>query len=733
LNLKLINIHNNGKTIYLFCRNEKGIPSIRTVSTFSPFYYEPTNESSDAISYDGVPLKKIIAISPADVAKQRSSTSYSADIKFVKNYLIHVVDDIEKTVIKYFFIDIEVLAKELPDLDRAEDHISCISVYNSLSKDIQSWYLGTQEGDTLEEKEKILLDGFVDYVKKEQPDLILAWNINFDYKYLFNRWKVIFNSSFAKNISPVNQLRYGEQRDKDIFYPAGISILEYGGNKVNPGFFRKIKNKEQSYKLDAIALKYWKKGKTDAKIDFTELNSDIEKRNREDVEIMVNLEKEFDLIPYYDEIRRFSKCLWEDLYHNSRVIDSFILNEAKKRKIILPNKQKKEKSEESESFKGAYRRAETGTFKNIYKADVRGMYPSQLVNFCLDSTNIRPQPEKDTIKINDVNFRQNQDALLPSVAKDLLKSKDLLKIELKKTKEDSDEKKILQNKYDSYKSLVNSLFGVTAYSSFRLYDKTIASTITFLSRDLLKYCEEALQKNGCNVIYTDTDALMYEANEDKIDFLNELVFKWSKEKYNKEGIDIEFESEGIFDKLLILGKCHYYGYVRGKEKPEIKGLEIKRSNSTVFESKFQENLINKVLDGAKKEDILEWVKSEKERIKTISLLDIAFPCRITKKYVNIPIFKRAYENTRIIKPKFKVGKGELFYYMYVNPMGIDSNNKSINVLAFTSENNNFIKKDMIDWKEVTRRNIILKAETIFSAIGLDKDLLSDGGYQLKLF
>ncbi len=731
--MQLVNIFNKNRMIYLFTRNDKGILSIRKDNNFYPFYYEPTNIQPDIKSYDGVPLRKIIVSEPSEIAKSRSINSYSSDIKFGKNYLLHKVNKIDKCPLKYFFLDIEVLTPELPDELEAKYPISCISLYNSLSKNIQSWYIENQIGDTLEEKEKSLLNNFVDYVKVEQPDLILSWNIDFDYRYLYFRYNKLFNSNFAKNISPISQIRYAEDREVDLFYPAGISILEYGGNRAKKGFFSKIYSKEISYRLDDIALKYLGKGKEFAFTDFSKLNNEIEKRNREDVIIMVNLESKLHIIDYYNEIRILSKSVWEDLYYNSRVIDMFVLGEARKRRIVLPNKPKKQEDDE-ESFEGAYRRADTGVYKNIYKADVRGMYPSQLVNFCLDTSNITNKTGENIIKIDKINFIQNTEALLPSVAKDLLKQKDLLKLELQSFKGNKEEERVLQNRYDTYKGLVNSLFGITALPSFRLYNKVIASTIAYLAKDLLKYCEEALKKSGCNVIYVDTDALMYESEIDEADYLNSIVYKWAKEKYGKEDIDIVFESEGKFKSLLIASKCRYVGYIEkdGKIKKEIKGMEIKRSSSTKFESKFQELLIDKILNEESKENILDWVKGEKERIKTLDLLEFSFPCKINKEYKNVPIFKRAFDNTKKIKKDFKVNKGELFYYIYVKPIRIDKNNKPVNVLAFSREDRNFITMDRIDWKEVIRRNIDSKIETIFKAIGIDKELLNDS-CQLKLF
>ena len=705
MGLRLQNIYNNRRTIYLFCRDEKSNQIIRKDTTFYPYYYEPDQEGKFK-SYDGVPLRKVFCSEPKQVGQQRSLNSYEADILFTKRYIIDKIDKFEKGPIKYLFIDIEVLSDEFPDQKEAKYPIVCITVYNSLYQSIRTWWIKQYKD------EKIMLKNFVEYIQLEKPDLILAWNINFDYTYLYNRIE-----NFASKISPIKSIRYGEEK---LLYPAGISILDY------LSLFKKVNPREKSYALDYIAQEHldeksWGRG------DFSELNEDIRKKNINDVNRMIKLEKKYKILDYYNEIRLFTKCLWEDVLYNSRIIDMIILQEAKKREVILPNRSK---SNEAETFQGAYRRAETGRFFDIYKADVASMYPNQLINFCLDPINISTKKTKDAILIDNTLFIQNQNAILPTLAKQLIKQKDKIKKELKLIKADNPIKSIIQNKYDAYKALVNSLFGVTAFPSFRLYNNLVASSIAFLARDLLQYVEQKIQKQGYKVIYTDTDALIYKADEDKIDLLNSLVKEWAIEKYNNPNINIEFESEGKFTKLLILGKCHYYGYINKnlsiQEEPEeeIKGIEVKRSSSSVFEAEFQKSLIEHILNKEDKETIINWIKKERERIKSLSLEEIAFPCKIAnKKYKNEPIFVRAYKITQEHFPNFKINKGELFYYIYILPSG--------NVYAFTSNNKDHIERDKIDWNEIIRRNIIGKADTIFSVMKWDIKTALSG--QLTLF
>lgn len=714
MKLPLVNIANKDRTIYLFCRDKFGKLSIRKDTKFYPYYFEP-DQQGEYKSYDGINLKKVFASKPQDIPKMRSTISYSSDIPFIKRYLIDKIDAIIKSKYKYCFIDIEVLANELPSYKDPKYTICCISAYNNFDEDIKTWFL-SDYNDNFKNKEKYLLDDFVKYIKNNQFDIILGWNVNFDYRYLYNRYKYIFNKNFAKNISPINYIR--SSNTDDIFYPAGISILDY------MTLFKKVFMREPSYALNNIAIKYLEEpdwGET----RFNTLTDAIKDKNINDISRLIKLEKKFNLLSYFDEIRVLSKCLWEDVIFNSYVIEMFVLNEAKEMGLVLPNKTKRDKKE---TFKGAIREAiELGDLYNISKVDLTSAYPSMIFNFCLDSMNIAQKG----IKINNITFKQNNKALLPRVIKKMLTLKNDLKKQLNNTHPNSNTYKELKIKYDAIKGLVNSCFGVIGYEGFRIYDLNVVSAIAYLVRDLLTYVRNKLEIKGYKVVYFDTDSIFYASKEDLTPMLNDIIKDWALTRYNKVDINLQFDYEGFFTSIFILARCRYVGYLKTKSNAiikEIKGVEIKRSNSSIYESYFQDKLIDKILNKESKYNIEQWIKEEKIRIKTLDLEYIAFPCKIQNKiYKNMPIFIRAYENTKKINSDFNINRGDLFYYIYVK-----TNDSNRNVLAFKKDDKDFINRDMIDWDMMIKRNIINKAEPIFDAKGWDKNNLYDDA-QLKLF
>jgi len=695
----ITNIYNDKREIFTFYRDNDMKLHVHKIEGFFPYFYEP-DPAGAFKSFRGESLRKIIVSLPQDIKKKRSVNAYEADILFTRRFLIDKVDVLEKCPIKYFMVDIEIQTTEFPSVKEAKFPISCISIWNSENKETKTFYLP----DFASEYE--LYQAFVRYIKAEKPDILLGWNfVNFDYQYLHNRFP-----DLPQSISPIGKSRYGAE---DILYPAGISIVDY-----MEWFKKTTLNREKRYSLDYISQKYLQ----DSEIittDFSIVNEELKRKNINDVVRLAKLEERFNLLGYYDEIRRMTKVEFEDLEWNSRMLDQLLLQEAKNQNVVLP--MRKEETEEVD-FQGAYRDVlETGAFFNVYKADLSSAYPYAIIDFCLDPANIMESGDianEDIININQNLFKQRPDALLPTVVKKLVSLKDDIKKELKMVPVDSEDYKDIKTKYDAVKGLVNSSYGVMGNRYFRLYDNRVASTTTYLVRSLLKYVIDKLGENKYKVLYVDTDSVFYQADRELTKELNEYIQQWARELFGKTNVSTEFAHEGMYEKLLLLAKCRYAGYLRktnGELEEELKGIEAKRKDSTTYMQIFQKKLINKILDREEKDVIFNWIKEEIANFRNNKIVDIGFPCRVSKpkhEYKSIPIFIRALEATK----DFNIKLGDSFYYIYMRER--DKNGKDV-VLAFTEDINDHINRDKIDWERGIERNIVMKLDTIFEALKWD--------------
>jgi DNA polymerase elongation subunit (family B) len=535
-------------------------------------------------------------------------------------------------------------------------------------------------------------------------------------------------NNFATAISPIGMVRGGSKEFRE-FYPAGTSIIDM------LSWFKKIYKQEKSYALDAIMEKYLGKGKEFKNVDFSIINDDIKKRNIGDVIGMYDINKKFKLISFYDEIRRMAKINWEDFEYPMRVIDSLVLQEAKKRNIVLPSS-RGEENRESE-YEGAYRETfASGDFYDVSDYDLSSCYPSVIRDLCLDPQNIYTQNIENTIPINitdrktqelikTIYVKQNPNTILPNIMKELLLTKDKFKVLKKNTPTDDPDYENICLSYDAVKAITNTGYGAFGNRYFRLFSSDVVSLITSIARDLLHYLKDKLEENKYKVLYTDTDGcIVNDSGKDLSDMLNKLIQDWSMARFNKPS-SITIEKKGTFKKLFLLTLCRYKGWIETPTglKEEVKGVQILRKDSTQYIAKFQDILIEKIFNKETKEQIIEFIKSEMERIKTLPLLEIAFPARIgrqldeyktevTNKSGNTynkkpPVFIQAYQNMQKISPKWKKPLGDLFYWVYV------TKDNEMMPMAFDEETQNLIKD--VCWKKQIERNITNIVQTIFDA------------------
>lgn len=726
--LNIQNIANIRSNIYLFIRNQDLSLKIEEIKDFMPFYYEPS-PNGKFLSYDNVKLDRIYCSEPSQIKERRSSSSYESDILYTKRYLLEKIPQFTKSPTVKCFFDIEVPSPdEFPNPENAKYPISTIRAWDNKSNKLNNFYIKDLKS------EYNVIQEFVNYLKKLQPDLLIAWNIEgFDYPYLCGRYP-----EFPQSISPINQSRYG---NGELWYPSGISVIDL------LGLFHKFTlGKKESYALMNIGheeLNY----ELEEDIDFTDLDKCYEKCGL-DVMKMVELDKKYALIDTFNEIRILTTCLWEDLppkkvgmsyqSNNSKPLDMLFLREAKKLGIVLPKKET-EFDEDLEKIQGAYRQIfAKGVFKSdeknkVWKVDLSSAYPSMLRDFCLDSTTVSEEPIEDAIKI-DIHeretgeykccywYKQNSNAIIPTVARKLLTMKDDLKSRLNSLDKNSEEYNKLDIQYASLKSVVNSLYGILANRYFRLFDNRIAETTTYLVRDVLHYIEKKVEKSNCKVIYVDTDSVFYVGEKDLTENMNIWIQEWAMDKYENPNVSLEFSKEGYFEKLFILALCRYIGYVRSSKgvKKEIKGVQMKRKDANPFIKKFQEELIEKLFENPDKKFILKFIENKIKDLKKQSILDIAFPCKMSKSidsYKKDEIYLRALRNRQEGDENFQKKIGEKFFWVYIENDDIERN-----VIAIDKQDVQDCDLNL-NWPKMMERNVFNIVDTIFDGMGWGLEFL----------
>lgn len=374
--MKLINLHNpsNSRSIFKFFRDDNGELSFQEDNSFYPYYYEEDSSGIFTGYLNGKKYKKVFVPTPSDVRRQASPTALGIDIPFTKNYILDNIQTLAPVIPRICFMDLEVKTDSIENCRDYSKPIISIAIYDSFTNKDYVWYAGDLCG-TLNQRERIIINSFCAKIKELKPDIMAVWFGNqFDIPYLQAR-----DRYWARKASCVSLERYGYRTPAGEFIklPVGCAVIDL------MEYYRKYTlNKWVTYNLHDVLVREFGKGKTYHEVDFNKLTNDVKERNRGDVLDLVRLEQKHNVIEFFNQIRletfcdleelqsitSFSKGEYQHRSNNSRMFDTALLRESKKRKIVLPNKPseidfKKLDGAERETF-------ECGRFKNAFKDDL---------------------------------------------------------------------------------------------------------------------------------------------------------------------------------------------------------------------------------------------------------------------------------------------------------------------------------------------------------------------------
>ena len=222
----------------------------------------------------------------------------------------------------------------------------------------------------------------------------------------------------------------------------------------------------------------------------------------------------------------------------------------------------------------------------------------------------------------------------------------------------ADNHSLLAGRNGKFQFVGQSLYGVTGWDRFRLYDKEGAAAVTATGREVINFTETAATELDYQVAYGDTDSVMLELGHDtsKADaieqsfdieeYINDRYDDFAREELNAEAHRFQIEFEKLYRRFFQAGrKKRYAGHIIWKEGKDvddidITGFEYKRSDIAQITKEVQKNVIDTIVTGENIDDDLEEVKTYLNEVITgflegeLSLEEIGIPGGIGKRLSN---------------------------------------------------------------------------------------------------
>ena len=605
-------IENNIPVIYTFGRDENGIRTVNRDATFKPYFYCRQNESNkferykqvlkiENIDYpdiEGNKVSKVTVKFPRDVKELRKEVniSYEADIIYTDKYTIDKFDEIPGVPLSVIYLDIETNShRAFPNIQAAQSEITAITCFNNANKKCITFVwradqqeriepLGTKSfkdagGNIYEYKdftmyfndERTMLAKFLKYVQDIDPDMFTGWNVyNFDMRYIINRM-----NNMGIDFTRLSPMRIAITNDWGDVIIKGRIIFD-----MLDAYRKMMYGEIESFKLNNVAFEELgekkvsmpiKNGKEISHSEFwkTDLPLFIE-YNKKDVMLVYQIQRKKQIIQSFDEVRRMSRCSFNNVFNNSYVVDSFILSFCKGM-YVLPSKGGHAKEEYGG---GKVIKPKKGMHEHVIVEDFKALYPKIISSLGASPETIAMVKTEDTVNLHiphinaenfwenvkgkkkynqnlydkardvfdaffesnwnlekqefngkipieiqkhliykDVSFNQDKKGFIPTILEYLFDERIKMQVERDKHEYGSPEYIRLEFKQYALKVLMNSFYGVLGHHKFRLYKPEIAASITFIGRNAIMWSKKVAKENGYETLYGDTDSIFVISKE----------------------------------------------------------------------------------------------------------------------------------------------------------------------------------------------------------------------------
>ena len=714
----LINLQPDGKNFHIWYYENKK-KKYRYVNDFKPYFY------GSFVDRGVFPKKELVdeifVTHPHDVKEARAKYpfSYESDVLYAHRYLIdnYYEKPIPECNYRVAYLDIENLTnevtKEFPNVHKAEYPLTCVSIKDSWTEKIYTfaWHEELQKMDFVNNifvftTEKELVSNLVNFWKSMDFDIITGWNTSgYDIPYLHNRLKKLH---YNNSLSPIKQVSFDKYSDS--YNISGVSSVDYYVH-----YKKRSLGEKESYKLQNIAQEELGYGKVDYEGSLGDLwRNDINKYieyNRQDVELVWDLEKKLKYIKLADGIRRVCRIPFADVLTSTKIHGQLILCQLKKEGKVARLKGRTE----SRRIKGAFvGEPKVGLFDWVADLDATALYPSIII-----AQNLSPE----------VNSPFDEKGIIPKVMEDILRRRKEYKDNYKKTRSMSD----FMFQW-SYKILANSMYGVMANPGFRFHNPDMAEKVTTTGQKVIKFSRKKLEESGYVPLYSDTDSSFLQLKDVKSiedakleckklqDFVNDSMSEIEKELGVPEG-NLYFKQEIIAKRALFLqsssGKATKKRYVlwvvndEGKDVDEMKfvGVESIRSDTPRLVRRFLKNFYTMILKERKSvSELRKYSEDFKKKLREVPIDDIGLPMGITKpldqyKGNSVHITGIRYWNKHYYPKIEGICKIKYFYLK----------NSESHVIS-VPDGEKFPKELHLDYDRMIERLVDMKVEKVFDVI-----------------
>ncbi len=494
-----------------------------------------------------------------------------------------------------------------------------------------------------------VVENFFEWLKQEDPDVIIGWNIvNFDLAFL-HRYCEDENLPFAmaRGTEQATVLQpsrnTGGSNSPRVARIPGRPVLD-GVDLLRAGFWS-----FESFSLDNVSHQLLGARKLiSSEVDkiaeinrqFAENKQQLADYNLLDCILVQDIFDKADLMQFAIQRSAITGLAIDRMGGSVAAFDHLYLPRLHRAGYVAPNVNGR--SNEDGSPGGYVMDSIPGLYENVLVLDFKSLYPSIIRTFCIDPLGLslfnrqqKADPENHSSEdellkhfipgFTDAWFDRNKH-ILPGLIKSLWQQRDEAK--------SANDRALSQ----AIKIIMNSFYGVLGSSGCRFHKQQLASSITRRGHSIITQTRDYIESQGYRVIYGDTDSVFVllgpditesQANKTGQQLAEKLNEWWHTSLSNEFAIDsaLEVEFETHYLKFLMPtvrgqqtgSKKRYAGMITGPSSGEsphsgnyqlvFKGMEAARTDWTPLARDFQRELFRRIFQN---EPFEEYIRATKD-------------------------------------------------------------------------------------------------------------------------
>jgi DNA polymerase I len=233
-----------------------------------------------------------------------------------------------------------------------------------------------------------------------------------------------------------------------------------------------------------------------------------------------------------------------------------------------------------------------GLHENIAVLDFKSMYPNIMITYNLSPDTYvspkEPEPPGGVYVAPEVKhkFRKEPSGFYKEVLSYLIGVRDEVRMKMKELPPKSVEYRVLDARQKAVKVITNASYGYAGWMGARWYVKPVAEAAAAWGRHTILTAIEMAEKEGLKVVYGDTDSIFIENQPDRIEKLSKDV---------RKKLRLEIKPDKVYVRIFFTEAKKRYAGLLPDGRLDIVGMEVVRGDWATIAKTVQEKVLGIIL------------------------------------------------------------------------------------------------------------------------------------------